>query len=53
MYRFDTAVELIKAELPLMQETAKSYYMNVKAGEAKVNVEDVVRILEAQKKDGK
>jgi len=51
--RFDTAVELIKAELPLMQETAKSYYMNVKAGEAKVNVEDVVRILEAQKKDGK
>jgi hypothetical protein len=49
-YRFDEAIKLIEKELPLMEKTANAFYENVKAGDAKVKVDDVVSILEAQKK---
>lgn len=51
--KFEKAIELIKAELPLMQESAKIFYNQVKAGDAKISVDDVVKLLEAQKKETK
>jgi hypothetical protein len=45
------AVSLIQTELPLMQESVSAFYAAVKAGEAKVNVGDIVKILEAQKSE--
>lgn len=34
----------------VMKDIAPTFYANVKAGEAKVNVDDIVKILNAQKK---
>jgi hypothetical protein len=50
--KFVEAIKLIIAEFPIMQETAKTYYMNVKAGDSKVNVDDVAKIIELLKKAG-
>jgi hypothetical protein len=36
-----------------MQETQKAFFEHSKAGEAKVNVEDVTKILDAVKPTGK
>jgi hypothetical protein len=49
-YRFDEAIKLIVQELPLLEKTTNAFYENAKAGDAKVKIEDVVAILEAQKK---
>jgi hypothetical protein len=48
--RFKQAIELIKMELPIMEKSAEAFYANVKAGNAQVNVNDLVKILDAQKK---
>jgi hypothetical protein len=48
--RCNKAILLIEKEMPVMQETAKAFYASVKPGEGKVNVDDIVKILEAQKK---
>ena len=48
--KFKQAVELIKAELPTMEKSAEAFYTNVKAGNAQVNVTDIIKILDAQKK---
>ena len=49
-YRFDEALKKISEELPVMKEAVTAFYTNVKAGDAKVNVSDIVKVLEAQKK---
>jgi hypothetical protein len=49
-YRFDEAIKLIAQELPLLEKTTNAFYENVRAGDAKVKVDDVVSILEAQKR---
>jgi hypothetical protein len=51
--KYIQAIDLIKEELPLMQKTVEVFFTNVKAGESKVNVDDVVKLLEAQKKEAK
>ena len=48
--KFEKAIELIKKELKIMAPLAQAFYANVKAGNAQVNVNDIVKILEAQKK---
>lgn len=48
--KFKQAVELIKAELPTMEKAAEAFYANAKAGNAQVNVNDIVKILDTQKK---
>ena len=48
-YFFDRAAALIEAELPVMKETQSAFFANSKAGEAKVNVDDVTKILNATK----
>lgn len=52
-FNYINAIELIQVELPLMQETVKTYYEKVRAGEAKINIEDAVRLIEAQKMEAK
>lgn len=49
--RFAAAIELIKLEITSMLEAQKSFYEKVKAGDARVNVNDMVKIIEATKKD--
>lgn len=49
-YRFDEAIKLIVNELPVMEKTANTFFENVRAGDAKVKVDDVVSILKAQKR---
>lgn len=49
MQIFDSVAHLIDAEIKnVMKEATAAFYLNVKAGEAKVNVEDIVKILQAQ-----
>lgn len=48
-YFFDEAAKLIKAELPTMQATQTAFFENSKAGDAKINIEDVTKILDAVK----
>jgi len=48
-YFFDQAITLIKEELPVMQATQAAFFEHSKAGEQKVNVEDVTKILNAVK----
>lgn len=48
--KFDEAMKLINAELPIMGKAVETFYTNVKAGEAKVNVDDIVKILATQNK---
>lgn len=46
---FDSVVKLIEMEIiNVMKEATAVYYPNVKAGESKVNIEDIVKILPAQ-----
>lgn len=46
---FDSVVKLIEMEIiNVMKEATAVYYPNVKAGESKVNIEDIVKILQAQ-----
>lgn len=49
MQIFDSVANLIDAEIKnVMKEATAAFYLNVKAGDAKVNVEDIVKILQAQ-----
>lgn len=48
-YYFDKAVTLITSELPVMQTTQAAFFEHSKAGEAKVDVGDVTKILDAVK----
>ena len=48
-YYFDKAAALIEAELPVMQATQAAFFEHSKAGDAKVNIEDVTKILDAVK----
>jgi hypothetical protein len=48
-YIFDQSVELIKQELPLMQENQKVFFQSIKAGDTKVSVDDAVKLLDAAK----
>lgn len=48
--KFEEAMKLINAELPIMGKAIETFYTNVKAGEAKVNVDDIVKILAIQNK---
>jgi len=52
-YFFDQAASLISQELPIMQATQAAFFANAKVGEAKVNIEDVTKILNAVKPQGK
>lgn len=48
-YYFDRAASLIEQELPVMKASQEAFYANSKAGDAKVNVGDVTKILDAVK----
>ncbi len=48
-YYFDKAVTLITSELPVMQTAQAAFFQHSKAGEAKVKIEDVTKILDAVK----
>lgn len=48
--KFNEAKELIKAELPLMEKIVGAFYANAKAGNAQVNVNDLIKALGEQKK---
>lgn len=48
-YFFDEAAKLIEKELPIMQATQAAFFANSKAGDAKVNIDDVTKILSAVK----
>ncbi len=50
---FSGAASLIEKELPYMEKAITVFYTNVKAGEAKVNVDDIVKILDTQKSEKK
>jgi hypothetical protein len=45
----DNSTEIEK-ELPIMEKVVGAFYENAKAGNAQVNVNEIVKILEAQKK---
>ena len=48
-YFFDRAATLIEKELPVMQASQAAFYTNSKAGDAKINIGDVTKILDAVK----
>jgi hypothetical protein len=51
--KYILAIDLIKAELPVMGKTVETFFTNVKAGESKINIDDIVKLLEAQKEEAK
>jgi hypothetical protein len=48
--KFDKSYQLIEKELTTMDKVVGAFYENAKAGNAQVTVNEIVKILEAQKK---
>jgi hypothetical protein len=48
--KFTQTIELIKEELKIMDKVVGAFYENAKAGNAQVSIDEIVKILEAQKK---
>ena len=43
------ALDLIKAELPIMEKTVSSFYTNAKAGNSEIKIDDAIKIIDATK----
>jgi len=48
-YRFDEAIKLINAELPVMLEAQKAFFVNWKTSGDKVDADTAIRLLNAAK----